>query len=505
MGGRGRHSEDDAGRVPALMVQGTGSDVGKSLLVAGLGRAFARRGLRVRPFKAQNMSNNASVTMDGGEIGRAQALQAQACGVAESVHMNPILLKPQSDTGSQLVVHGRVEGSVSARDYHKRKPDLLPRVLESFHIMGRDADLILVEGAGSPAEVNLRGIDIANMGFACVADVPVVLVGDIDRGGVIAALVGTYALLTGEERVLLKGYVINKFRGDERLFDSALAIIECKTGLSCFGILPHTEAARRLPDEDSMALDNKNTPAAHTPRTEIRIAVPRLPRIANFDDLDPLATESGVAVDMIPPGEPLPPDADLILIPGSKSTLADLAFLREQGWDTDIHAHLRRGGRVLGLCAGYQMLGRAIADPHGLEGRAGTAPGLGLLDVETVMTDEKTLLRATGTDDAGVAAPQSGYEMHLGETSGPDCARPMSLPRRRQGGAISANGLVEGCYLHGLFADDAYRRDYLKGLKGGLRTHVSYAQGVEDALDELAVLCEARLDLDRLLEIAHGR
>lgn len=503
MGGKGKHSDGRATRVPALMIQGTGSDVGKSLLVAGLGRAFTRRGLRVRPFKPQNMSNNASVTADGGEIGRAQALQAQACGVEESVHMNPILLKPQSDTGSQLVVQGRVEGSVSARDYHKRKPDLLPRILESFSVLGRDADLILVEGAGSPAEVNLRGADIANMGFACAADVPVVLVGDIDRGGVIAALVGTHALLSDEERGLLKGYVINKFRGDERLFDSALAIIEDKTGLPCFGILPHAEAARRLPDEDSMALDNKNTPAA-APRPQLRIAVPRLPRIANFDDLDPLAAEPGVVVDMIPPGEPLPLDADLILIPGSKSTMADLAFLREQGWDTDIHAHLRRGGRVLGLCAGYQMLGRAISDPHGLEGQTGSVPGLGLLDVETVMSDEKTLLRATGTDDADAGMFQGGYEMHLGETSGPDCARPMSLPRGQQGGATTANGLVQGCYLHGLFADDAYRRDYLKGLKGGFGTHVSYAQGMESALDELAGLCEARLDLDRLLEIARA-
>ncbi len=492
-------------RVPALMIQGTGSDVGKSLLVAGLGRAFTRRGLRVHPFKPQNMSNNASVTADGGEIGRAQAVQAQACGVAESVHMNPILLKPQSDTGSQLVVQGRVEGSVLARDYHKLKPDLLPRVLESFGVMGRDADLILVEGAGSPAEVNLRGADIANMGFACAADVPVVLVGDIDRGGVIAALVGTHALLSDKERGLLKGYVINKFRGDERLFDSALAIIRGKTGLSCFGILLHAEAARRLPDEDSMALDSKNISAADASRPQLRIAVPRLPRIANFDDLDPLIAEPGVVVDMIPPGEPLPLDTDLILIPGSKSTMADLAFLREQGWDTDVHAYLRRGGRVLGLCAGYQMLGHAISDPHGLEGRAGAAPGLGLLDVETVMAHEKTLLRATGTDDADAGMFQGGYEMHLGETSGPDCTRPMSLPRGQQGGATSADGRVQGCYLHGLFADDTYRRDYLKGLKEGFGTHLSYAQGVESALNEVAALCESRLDLDRLLEIARAR
>jgi adenosylcobyric acid synthase len=486
------------------MIQGTGSDVGKSLLVAGLGRAFTRRGLRVRPFKPQNMSNNASVTMDGGEIGRAQALQAQACGAEESVHMNPILLKPQSDTGSQLVVQGRAESAVSAYDYHKLKPRLLPRIMESFHILERDADLILVEGAGSPAEVNLRGADIANMGFACAAGVPVVLVGDIGRGGVIAALVGTHALLSGEERELLKGYVINKFRGDECLFTSAIDIIEDKTGLVCFGILPQTEAARRLPDEDSMALDG-NKHAAAMLHPEICIVVPRLSRIANFDDLDPLAAEPGVAVDMIPPGEPLPLDVDLILIPGSKSTLADLTFLREQGWDADIHAHLRRGGRVLGLCAGYQMLGHAISDPHGLEGQAGTVPGLGLLNVKTVMTNEKTLLRATGTDGAEARMFQGGYEIHLGETSGPDCARPMSLPQGQQGGATTTNGLVQGCYLHGLFADDAYRCDYLKGLKAGFGTHMSYAQGVEDALDELAALCEARLDLDRLLEIAHGR
>ena len=505
MGGQGGNNKENAARVPTLMVQGTGSNVGKSLLVAGLGRAFARRGLRVRPFKPQNMSNNASVTADGGEIGRAQALQALACGVAESVHMNPILLKPQSETGSQLVVQGQVEGSISARDYHKQKPELLSRVMESFDALGRGADLVLVEGAGSPAEVNLRGADIANMGFACAANVPVILVGDIDRGGVIAALVGTHALLSEEERALLKGYVINKFRGDERLFGPALTIIEEKTGLSCLGILPHAEAVHRLPDEDSMALDNKNTSIAGAPHPGIRIAVPRLPRIANFDDFDPLAAEPGVAVDMIPPGVPLPLDADLILIPGSKSTMADLAFLREQGWDTDIHAHLRRGGQVLGLCAGYQMLGHAISDPQALEGRAGTTRGLGLLNVKTVMIAKKTLLRATGTDDAGDAALYGGYEMHLGETFGPDCKRPMSLPRGKQGGAISADGRVQGCYLHGLFADDTYRRDYLKGLNARLGADLSYAQGVEEALDELAGLYGACLDLDSLLEIARAR
>ena len=348
-------------RVPALMLQGTGSNVGKSLLVTGLCRAFARGGRRVRPFKPQNMSNNAAVTPESGEIGRAQALQARACGVPPSVHMNPVLLKPQTEIGAQVIVQGRVFGTCTARDYAKLKPDLMPYVLDSFAQLSREADLVLAEGAGSPAEVNLRQHDIANMGFAAAADLPVVLIGDIDKGGVIAALVGTHALLEPAERARLKGYLINKFRGDPRLFDEAHPIIAARTGMRSYGVVPWFERARLLPAEDILGLHENAAPA----HGAIKIAVPRFARIANFDDLDPLMAEPDVHVQIVAPGTALPGDADLVVLPGCKATLADLAALRAEGWDIDLAAHVRRGGAVLGICGGLQMLGRRIADPAG--------------------------------------------------------------------------------------------------------------------------------------------
>ncbi len=479
----------------AIMIQGTGSSVGKSLLVAGLGRAYARRGLAVRPFKPQNMSNNAAVTADGGEIGRAQALQARACGVAPSRHMNPVLLKPQSEVGAQLIVQGRVRGNADAAAYHRLKPDLMPAVLQSFAHVGAEADLVLVEGAGSPAEVNLRDGDIANMGFAEAADVPVLLVGDIERGGVIAGIVGTWVLLGESERARLKGYIVNKFRGDPRLFDGALPILNQATGLRCLGIVPYLEAARALPAEDAMELERPVRAAANG---HIRIVVPRLPRIANFDDLDPLLAEPDVTLDIVEPGRPLPP-ADLILLPGSKSTIADLGALRGQGWDIDIAAHRRQGGFVLGLCAGYQMLGRRVADPLGIEGPPGTVDGLGHLDVVTELTPEKILAEARGRD--GVR----GYEMHMGRTSGADTSRPMLwLDDARPEGATSADGRVQGCYLHGLFAGDDFRHAYLSRLKARPAGGAAYEAGIEAALDELADRLAAHLDLDRILEIARG-
>ncbi|MDA1072770.1 MAG: cobyric acid synthase, partial [Proteobacteria bacterium] len=354
----------------AVMFQGTGSDVGKSLVVAGLARAFTRRGLAVRPFKPQNMSNNAGVTADGGEIGRAQMLQARACGVAPSVHMNPVLLKPQSEKGAQVVVQGRVAGNAQARDYHAMKPTLLAAVRDSFARLERQADLVLVEGAGSPAEVNLRAGDIANMGFALAAGVPVVLVGDIERGGVIASIVGTMALLEHDERATVAAYLINKFRGDVSLFDGAIGILKDRTGLDCLGVVPHLAAPRRLPAEDAMALDSHGA-LARGERRAIKVAVPRLERIANFDDLDPLVAEPDVAVVLVAAGEAIPGDADLVLLPGSKSTMSDLRALKANGWHVDIAAHVRRGGAVLGLCGGYQMLGTSVADPEGIEGPAG--------------------------------------------------------------------------------------------------------------------------------------
>ncbi|HEX3500191.1 MAG TPA: cobyric acid synthase, partial [Stellaceae bacterium] len=435
-------------RTAALMLQGTGSDVGKSLLVAGLARALTLRGHAVRPFKPQNMSNNAAVTADGGEIGRAQALQARACSVAPSRDMNPVLLKPQSEIGAQVVVQGRVLRAATARDYHALKAELLPAVLDSFARICGEADIVLIEGAGSAAEINLRQADIANMGFAEAADVPVVLVGDIDRGGVIASLVGTHALLAADERARLKGYLINKFRGDPSLFDGALATIRQRTGLVCHGIVPFFAGARDLPAEDGMALDDY---AARRHGGRLRIVVPRLPRIANFDDLDPLAAEPDVVLDIVERGRPLPVDADLVLLPGSKATLADLAALRAEGWDIDILAHARRGGRVLGLCAGFQMLGRRVADPTGIEGPADAAAGLGLLEVETVLGTKKALREVEATDLA-TGQKVRGYEMHVGTTTGPGMARPMLRLGDGGAGAVSADGRVAGCYLHGLFA-----------------------------------------------------
>jgi adenosylcobyric acid synthase len=496
------------GRIPALMFQGTGSDVGKSLIVAGLCRALIRRGLAVRPFKAQNMSNNAAVTADGGEIGRAQALQARACGVPPSVDMNPVLLKPQSEIGAQIIVQGRVQGSASARDYARLKPGLMPAVLESFARLSQQADIVLVEGAGSAAEVNLRAGDIANMGFAEAADLPVVLVGDIDRGGVIASIVGTHALLAPSERARLKGYVINKFRGDPRLFDNAVTILEERTGLPCHGIVPFFDQARALPAEDGMALDGSAEGSAAKPG-QIRIAVPRLPRIANFDDLDPLIAESGVAVDFVAPGRPLPADAALVILPGSKATLADLAFLRQEGWDIDLQAHVRRGGRVLGLCAGYQMLGRCIADPGGIEGPPGEAPGLGLLDVETILTGTKALVECRGIETAS-GLPVEGYEMHVGVTQGPATKHPMLLlegggMEARPDGARSADKPIAGCYMHGIFANDSWRRALIHSLGARADAGFCYEARLGATLDALAEHLERHLAIDALLETAHAR
>ena len=488
---------------PAIMFQGTGSDVGKSLIVAGLCRAFARHGLAVKPFKPQNMSNNAAVTADGGEIGRAQALQARACGLAPHADMNPVLLKPQTEIGAQLIVQGRVHGTVAAREYRALAPALMPRVLESFARLGDGADLVLVEGAGSPAEVNLRLGDIANMGFAEAADLPVALIGDIDRGGVIASLVGTVELLPKPERARVRGFIVNKFRGDPTLFDDGLRAITERTGLQALGVVPWFGEAARLPAEDAAGLDSRRFEFSDAGERHLEIVVPRLPRIANFDDLDPLAAEPDVRLRLIPPGQALPGDADLVLLPGSKATLADLAALRGEGWDIDIAAHVRRGGRVLGLCGGYQMLGRRIADPEGLEGPAGDAPGLGLLDIETVLTPEKILTLVSACDEIS-GAPVRGYEMHMGRTTGADTARPLLKLEGRPDGAQSADGRIAGCYIHGLLAADAYRRAFLRRI-GATPSDLAFDATVEATLDRLADHLAAAIDLDRVLEIARGR
>jgi adenosylcobyric acid synthase len=480
------------------MLQGTGSHVGKSLLVTGLCRVFARRGLAVRPFKSQNMSNNAAVTPDGGEIGRAQALQARACGVPPSVHMNPVLLKPQTEVGAQLVVQGSVRGSFPARAYFAMKQDLMPAVLESFEILGREADLVLVEGAGSPAEVNLRAGDIANMGFAEAADLPVVLVGDIERGGVIAALVGTHALLEPAERQRLRGYLINKFRGDPGLFEDAHAVIEARTGMRSYGVVPWFEGARQLPAEDALDLEQRSSHGTGA----IRIAVPRLKRAANFDDLDPLAAEPDVDLRIVPPGEALP-DADLVILTGSKATIADLEDFRAQGWDIDLAGHVRRGGAVLGICGGFQMLGRRLADPDGVEGPSDETEGLGLLDFDTVLAGAKRLEAVRGRELAS-GLPMAGYEMHVGRTQGPALAAPMLELDRRPDGAVSADDRIMGCYVHGLFAADAFRHAFLNRLRGRAASGLVFERGIERTLDALADHLEASVDIEGLLSLARG-
>ena len=480
----------------ALMFQGTGSDVGKSLLVAGFCRAFARRGMRVRPFKPQNMSNNAAVTEDGGEIGRAQALQARACFVAPSLDMNPVLLKPQSDTGSQIVVQGKIFGTARARDYQALKPQLAGFVAESFARLRENADLVMVEGAGSPAEVNLRKGDIANMGFARAHNIPVVLIGDIDRGGVIAQIVGTKNVLDPLDAQMVRGFIVNKFRGDASLFADGMDLIAARTGWPALGLAPYFPQAARLPAEDAMALARRDDARGGGKI----IAVPMLPHISNFDDFDPLKLEPDVRLVMIRPGEPLPV-CDLIILPGTKTTIADLAFFRAEGWDVDLRAHVRRGGKVLGICGGYQMLGKTIADPLGMEGSSGVVEGLGLLDVATTLTADKVLRACAGVSTADGAA-FTGYEMHIGVTQGPDCAKPLlTFADGRGDGAVSKDGAIRACYLHGLFGHEAQRAAILDWI-GAQVSDFAYEAEVERVLDALAEHLARHIDLDALLRLA---
>ena len=475
----------------ALMIQGTGSDVGKSMIVAGLARAFTRRGLRVRPFKPQNMSNNAAVTADGGEIGRAQALQARAAGVAPSVHMNPVLLKPQSEIGSQVVVQGRVVGTAKARDYQAMKPKLMGAVLESFGRLAAESDLVLVEGAGSASEVNLRASDIANMGFARAANVPVILLGDIDRGGVIASLVGTKAVIDPADAEMIVGFIVNRFRGDPSLFDDGMKTIARHTGWRSLGLVPYFEDAHRLPAEDALGLSTARR------GNGIKIAVLAYPRIANFDDFDPLRLEPNVDLAFLRAGEAIPGDAALVILPGSKATIADLAALRETGWDIDLRAHLRRGGHVLGICGGYQMLGRSVADPHGIEGSPSKVEGLGLLDIETVLEGDKVLVEIVG-ETAAERVPFKGYEMHIGRTTG-DVVPLLRLGEGHDEGAVS--GRVAGCYIHGLLADDRQRKHWLQRI-GGEASLLAYEADVDATLDKLAAHIEKHIDCDALLTLA---
>ncbi len=488
--------------MPALMIQGCGSDVGKSVLVAGLCRLLTNRGHRVRPFKPQNMSNNAAVTADGGEIGRSTALQALACRIEPTADMNPVLLKPQSDIGAQLIVQGRRVGTLEAKAHGRDKRHLLQSAMESYRRLEADCEWIVAEGAGSPAETNLRAHDIANMGFAHAADLPVVLIGDIDRGHVIASLVGAHAVLDDADRARIRGFIINKFRGDVSLFKDGLTTIEARTGWRALGVVPWIPATRRLPPEDGMQLDRFERRARADAR--VKIAVLHLPHIANFDDFDPLSQEPEVELVLVKPGEPLPLDAHLMVIPGSKTTIPDLEHLRAQGWDHDLHAYVRRGGRVLGICAGYQMLGKLVRDPLGIEGSTPLAEGLGLLDIETTMGEQKTLRKVSGEATA-TGARIEGYEMHLGISTGTATQRPMV--RFEDGsldGAVSENGRVTGCHVHGLFNSSAYRAALLESL-GGRSSGEDHAANIDAALDEIALVLERTLDVSELVRIGNGR
>ena len=485
-------------KVRTLMIQGTGSDVGKSVIVAGLCRVLQKRGVSVAPFKPQNMSNNAAACPNGGEIGRAQALQARAAGIEPAVDLNPVLLKPQSDCVAQVVVHGEVVSNLDARDFLKDRYWLMEPVLESYRKLTAKYDFVLVEGAGSPAETNLRKSDIANMGFAREANVPVCLLADIDRGGVIASIVGTKAVLDRRDAAQIRSFIVNKFRGDRSLFADGVKDIESRTEWPCRGVIPWIGAVRMLPQEDTVILDSLQPSPEAVTETKVKIVVPMLSRIANSDDFDPLRSEANVDFEFVPPGAAIPRDADVVILPGTKSTLADLRFLRDQGWHHDIISHARAGGKVLGLCGGYQLLGRKIRDLHGIEGKPEEADGLGLLNVETDMLSKKTVRPLKGvcaTSEAAIA----GYEIHIGETKGPDTARRLVRFEHGEDGAASADGNIAGCYVHGLFSSDEYRSGWLNGIRRDTATNLNYEASVDAALDLLAGELEESLDIDALL------
>ena len=485
-----------------LMFQGTGSDVGKSSLVAGLCRAAKKRGIRVAPFKPQNMSNNAAACANGGEIGRAQALQAKACGLPLDTDFNPVLLKPQSDMNAQVVVHGRVLGTTSASDYwNSERTQLMQAVLDSFYRLHEQYDLILVEGAGSASEINLRTRDIANMGFARAVESPVSLIGDIDRGGVIASLVGTKNVIDPDDASLITSFIVNRFRGDPTLFENGVSAIESITNWPCRGVVPWLSEIRRLPQEDAVVLESDSGPIQSNGADQLLIAVPMLSRIANFDDLDPLRAEPNVEVFFVSPGRPIPRHADAVVIPGTKSTLLDLAFMRAQGWDHDVIALARNGVRVLGICGGYQLLGKTISDPEGLEGQPGRVDGLGLLDVVTEMSKGKAVQQVEGICTRSEHAVQ-GYEIHIGVTTGEAISRPMLVTQGKHDGAISVSGLVEGTYMHGLFSSDKFRSWWLDSIRSGVSSNVNYDAQVEKDLDALAAALENSLHVDALLSDA---
>jgi adenosylcobyric acid synthase len=479
-------------KTPTLMVQGTTSDAGKSLLVTGLCRVLARSGVRVAPFKPQNMALNSAVTVDGGEIGRAQAVQARACGLAPHSDMNPVLLKPNTDTGAQVIIHGCAVGNMDASAYHDYKRIAHRAVLESYQRLSRQHEVILAEGAGSPAEINLRHNDIANMGFAEAVDCRVVLVADIDRGGVFAHIVGTLELLGESERARIAGFVINRFRGDLALLESGLDWLERRTGKPVLGVLPYLHGLH-LEAEDALCHNDV------APEGQLRVIAAVLPRISNHTDFDPLRLHPQVAFRYVGPGEPIPP-CDLIILPGSKSVRADLAWLRAQAWEQGILRHLRYGGKLIGLCGGFQMLGQAIHDPLGLEGEPGSSPGLGLLALTTKLERDKQLRNVTGMlvlEDATV----TGYEIHAGVTRGEALMRPAVYLDGGSDGALSKDGQILGTYLHGLFESTAACNALLRWAGLDNPQTPDYHAMRETHIDRLADACEMHLDLTAIARL----
>lgn len=481
----------DTSRPFSLMIQGTTSDAGKSVITAGLCRLLHRQGHSVAPFKPQNMALNSAVTVDGGEIGRAQALQAIAAGVTATTDMNPVLLKPTTDIGAQVILHGKVYGNRNAGDYHQLKPQLLKEVTDAYQRLLEQYGAVMVEGAGSPAEINLRDRDIANMGFAEAVDCPVVIVADIERGGVFAHLVGTLELLSKSEQNRVVGFIINRFRGDLSLLQSGIDWLEQRTGKPVIGVLPYLHGLH-LDAED--ALPQQNTPNSNA---ALKVIVPALPRISNHTDLDPLRHHPKVDLQIIPPNQP-PPAADLILLPGSKSVRSDLEWLRHQGWESAIQKHLRYGGKVLGICGGFQMLGTYLHDPRGIEGEPGTSRGLGLLEMETSLEPEKQLQNVTGTLTLDQAVVE-GYEIHAGVTAGAALDTPLiALNDQRNDGAISNDQQIAGTYLHGLFDHPESLQTLLQW--AGLISHqtIDIAQLREESLERLADTLEQHLNLGLL-------
>jgi adenosylcobyric acid synthase len=479
------------------MIQGTSSDSGKSTLVGALCRIAARSGQRVAPFKPQNMSLNSAVTVDGGEIGRAQAWQALAAGIAPEVDMNPVLLKPNSDIGAQVIVHGHSRGNLDARAYHRYKPVAMQAVLESFERLKAKSDLVVVEGAGSPAEVNLRQGDIANMGFATAVGCPVVLVADIDRGGVFAQILGTLACLSEHERALVKGVVINKFRGDVALLQPGIEWLEAQMHKPVFGVVPMI-ADLWLDAEDMLP---KQSPRRDASDDVLRVIVPALPRISNHTDFDPLRAHPQVDFRFVRAGEPLPA-ADLVIVPGSKSVQRDLAWLREHGWETYLRRHLRYGGKVIGVCGGLQILGRELRDPLGIESPVTRTAGLGLLDYVTTLEPHKQLVNTSGTLLIDGDAPVRGYEIHMGVTEGPALARPALRLRNgetaRNDGALSEDGQILATYLHGLFDSPQACAALLRWAGLDQVAPVDHDARRLASIDKLADVVESSVDLDAL-------